>query len=150
MFDKPPRHTRGLREPFGRIMPSPSVDTDISELKNLFTLARPVGGAVSTNRRDIAKVETLMDQTGYLDLAQTDGPTGYYGERLKQAVEGFQKDNALRRDGRINPRGETIRALRSSFKANHPAQEAAFDNYMEALESQLKSKGANQYNRAND
>jgi len=81
---------------FGRMLPPARPEPEISNLKNLFKLAESVGGSSSNRRRDVAKVEALMDQTGYLDLRQTDGPTGYYGERLRQAVEGFQKDHGLR------------------------------------------------------
>jgi peptidoglycan hydrolase-like protein with peptidoglycan-binding domain len=66
----------------------------------------------------VAKVETLITQIGNLDLRQTDCVTGYYGERLKQATEGFQKDNNLKTNGLIGPRGGTMHTMTRSLKAN--------------------------------
>lgn len=64
------------------------------------------------NRRgDVAKVEGLMGAAGPLDLWQTDGPTGYYGARLEDAVKRFQKSKGLKVDGHLNPGGETIGSL---------------------------------------
>ncbi len=100
-------------------------DREIINLKNPFRLSSPVGISSSNLRRDVAKVETLMSQTGYLDLDKTDGPTGYYGERLKQSVQNFQKDKGLKKDGLINPRGETMQTLKKQ----------------KSLEQQLRDKG---------
>ncbi|MBT4891093.1 MAG: peptidoglycan-binding protein [Rhodospirillales bacterium] len=90
---------------------SKNTDKEIHGLKNLLQITNPVGNTSSNNRRDVAKVETLLGKAGYLDLDKTDGPTGYYGERLKQSVQRFQKANGLKKDGLINPRGETMRIL---------------------------------------
>lgn len=106
----------GRRDPFGRLPMPRQWGPEIENIADPFSLESAVGANSTNNRRDVAKVETLMAQVGRLDLRQTDGATGYFGERLKQAVEGFQKDNGLKKDGLINPRGETMRALQEHQK----------------------------------
>lgn len=108
------------RDPFGRLPMPRQPDPEIENIRNPYKLSSSVGVAAPNNRRDVAKVEALMTETGNLDLHQTDGVTGYYGERLKQAIEGFQKDNGLKKDGLINPRGETMRMLSQSLEGNAP------------------------------
>lgn len=102
---------RSKRDPFGRMMPPAKPEPEISNLMDLLNLSESVGATAPNHRRDVAKVESLMDQAGYLDLQQTDGPTGFYGECLKQAVKNFQKDNGLKKDGTVNPNGETVKAI---------------------------------------
>ncbi|NQU58988.1 MAG: peptidoglycan-binding protein [Rhodospirillales bacterium] len=48
-----------------------------------------------------------------MDQGKTDGPTGYFGSRLEDAVNGYQKDGGLKVDGHLNPKGETIGALKN-------------------------------------
>ena len=74
-------------------------------------IKEPVGPDSPNRRPDVAKVETFLDRTGHLDLAITEGPTGYYGSRVDQGIRGFQKNNALKVDGLINPDGETLQRL---------------------------------------
>ncbi|WP_316978370.1 peptidoglycan-binding domain-containing protein [Shumkonia mesophila] len=101
-------------DPFGRLRtPDWKVglfrpDDDVG-----ITLFGPVGsGAADANRpEDVAKVERLLGAVGHLDLGETDGPTGYYGARLKKGIERFQAENNLVVDGVLNPGGGTIRAL---------------------------------------
>ena len=42
-------------------------------------IKEPVGPDAPNRRPDVAKVETFLDRAGHLDLARTEGPTGYYG-----------------------------------------------------------------------
>jgi len=73
---------------------------------------------------------------GVYDLGPTDGPTGYFGSRLNEALMGFQKDHGLRVDGAVTSDGETIRALGQTLQdmgrrgdtvlAHLTRQEAAF------------------------
>lgn len=76
-----------------------------------FDLRKSVGMNEENKRDDVAKVESLLGKTRRLNLTETDGPTGYFGERLKQAVQRFQKDNKLKTDGVLHPGGPTIRKL---------------------------------------
>lgn len=74
--------------------------------------ARAAVGPEAPNRRpDVAKVETFLGHTGHLDLGKTEGPTGYYGSRVDAGIRGFQRDNALRIDGLINPNGPTLQRI---------------------------------------
>lgn len=104
-------HQQNTRDPFGRLPEIRKPDPEIDNISKLFRLSDSVGDTSPNNRRDVAKVETIMGQAGYLNLKQTDGPTGYYGQRLKQAIMNFQKDNGLKKDGLINQRGETMHKL---------------------------------------
>lgn len=81
-------------------------ETKINE-EDLFKLSAPVGRGQENNPLDVAKVESLMGATGHLDIEKTDGPTGYFGERLEGAVKEFQKEKSLKVDGLIKPEGET-------------------------------------------
>jgi peptidoglycan hydrolase-like protein with peptidoglycan-binding domain len=63
------------------------------------------------------KVERLLEGVGLLDTRPTEGPTGYYGTRLEEAIKGFQKQNGLSVDGWLAPGGETIRALKRAVPA---------------------------------
>jgi|GEM_PF-2696644 len=74
----------------------------------------PIGKSAPNRSQDIKLVETLLGKSGHLDLKQTDGPTGYFGTRLKDAIKGFQKDKGLKVDGVILPKGETFGALKES------------------------------------
>ena len=93
---------RALRDPFGRIVAEPLYGALREAWKagaGLFDLfgeepvkiKEPVGPDAPNRRPDVAKVETFLDRTGHLDLARTEGPTGYYGSRVDQGIRGFQK-----------------------------------------------------------
>lgn len=78
---------------------------------NLFSPTAPVGMRGSNDRADVAKVETGLGRLGYMDLARTDGPTGYFGSRHDQAIKRFQKDTGLKTDGHLSPGGPTLRKM---------------------------------------
>jgi hypothetical protein len=118
---------RKPRDPLGRIPPEPEFDAFRSAWKagaGLFDLfgdeplkiKSPVGPEAPNLRPDVAKIETFLGRTGHLDLAKTEGPIGYYGSRIDQGIRGFQKDNALKIDGLINPDGPTLGTLRSLLR----------------------------------
>lgn len=77
----------------------------------MISLTRSVGRAGRNHKGDVRKVESLLGRLGHLDLSKTDGPTGYFGVRLEDAVKSYQKDKGLKADGSINPGGETIAQL---------------------------------------
>ena len=95
-------------DPFGRVLAEPKPDPEISNLRNLFRISQSVGMEGRNKRRDVAKVESLLGRLGELNLAETDGVTGFAGARLDEAVRRFQKRHRLKVDGQINPGGETI------------------------------------------
>lgn len=119
-------NARQSRDPLGRIFAEPAFDAFRSAWKagaKLFDLfgdepvkiKEPVGPDKPNRRADVAKIETFLDRTAHLDLAKTEGPTGYYGSRVDQGIRNFQKDNALRVDGLINPDGPTLGRIRASL-----------------------------------
>jgi hypothetical protein len=80
---------RKPRDPFGRLPPEPEFDAFRTAWKagaSLFDLFgdeavkinKPVGPEAPNRRPDVAKVETFLGRTGHLDLATTDGPSGYW------------------------------------------------------------------------
>ena len=119
-----------LSDPFGRV-PSGRKKKPEPELSNLgdpFKLAKPVGLDGANDRKDVAKVETLLGKSGHLDTRKTDGPTGYFGGRVENAIKGFQKDRGLKVDGKLNPGGQTISALDKLFgKQGRVIKRPAFD-----------------------
>ena len=96
-------------DPFGRL-PEQS-DEEQLNLSNPFALSGAVKASGKNNRADVGKIEALLKLAGVFDLDATDGPTGYYGIRLKEAITGFQKGHGLKVDGAVNPGGETLKAL---------------------------------------
>ena len=77
-------------DPFGRGLAKPKSDPGISNLGNLFRISNSIGIEGRNNRRDVAKVETLLGRLGALNLHETDGDTGYAGARLDEAIRRFQ------------------------------------------------------------
>ncbi len=105
-------------DPFGRLLePSGEARLDISDP---FALSGPVGRRGGNAREDVGRIECLLKLAGVHDLAPTDGPTGYFGTRLEEAVKAFQKDHGLRTDGEINPGGETLKALARTLQSMTP------------------------------
>ena len=102
---------RDLPDPFGRLTAEPKPEPEISNFRNPFRIRDSVGMEGMNSRRDVAKVESLLGRAGALDLAETDGVTGFFGARADEAVKKFQKDHGLRVDGLINPNGPTLRTL---------------------------------------
>lgn len=101
------------------------VIADRSALDEVLSLGTHVGRTSENDRRDVALVEILLGANGYLDPSDTQGPTGYYGQRLDQAVRRFQKDNNLQVDGEVGPTGETLHALKEGMSAAVGQQPAA-------------------------
>jgi len=113
------KRTDDERDPFGRIRPEAKPETELSNLGDASKLNRPVGEQGKNDRRDVAKVETMLGRSGALDLKKTDGPTGYWGERTREATRAFQKQNGLKVDGDIGPKTEGAFA---SALADHGAE----------------------------
>lgn len=107
-----PMNERKRVDGFGRIQVDVDApDIQITDIKNPITLTSSVGNSGQNTRRDVAKVETVLDQVGALDLKQTDGPTGYWGTRTADATKKVQADHGLKADAEINPIGPTIKTL---------------------------------------
>ena len=76
--------------------------------------ATPAGG-FDTRRDDAIRLEAILANSGDLDLAATDGPTGYWGTGLDTALRGYQKRNGLKVDGWLRPGGPTIAHMREAL-----------------------------------
>jgi len=109
---------RELPDPFGRLPAPTRSDPEIMNLGDPFAIGDSVGMAGRNRRRDVARIESLLGRAGALDLAHTDGVTGYAGLRLDDAIRRFQRRHRLKVDGQINPGGETITTLRAVLAAD--------------------------------
>lgn len=99
------------RNPFGRIADSDGSQEKLRAIRDLANIAKPVGIDLDNEPEDVARVEMLLDQTGDMDLKPSEGPTGYVGQRLIDAIVAFQKRNKLPPSGFIHPGDATHRAL---------------------------------------
>lgn len=107
-----PMRARKQYDGFGRVdLDEDALDTDIADITNPTNLSSSVGESGQNNRRDVAKVETMLGEAGALDLKQTDGPTGYWGTRTADATKKVQAENGLAIDAEIKPNGPTIQKL---------------------------------------
>jgi peptidoglycan hydrolase-like protein with peptidoglycan-binding domain len=103
--------SRRRPDPFGRLLADPGPDLDILDFNTPFRIRDSVGMEGLNGRRDVAKVESLLGRAGTLDLAKTDGITGFFGARTDEAVKKFQKDRGLKGDDLITPNGPTLKTL---------------------------------------
>lgn len=79
-----------------------------------FSLSDSLGDDRPNRRNDAIKVETILGNTGYIDLSKTDGPLGYWGDRQDKAVRKWQDDNGLEVDGVLKPGGPTISSMKKA------------------------------------
>ncbi|MBC8267612.1 MAG: peptidoglycan-binding protein [Rhodospirillaceae bacterium] len=102
-------------DPLGRLLEPEQPGS--FDLVQPFVLGKAVGAGGNNARANVAKIETLLGLAGVMDLKQTDGPTGYAGQRLLDGIRAFQKQNGLNVDGRAAPDGPTIKALSQSLQS---------------------------------
>lgn len=107
-----------------------------------YQLDAPVGRRGDNGRIDVAKIETLLGRAGYLDLAPTDGPTGYYGTRVEDALKRFQKDGDLKADGLVNPGGPTLAALTRATAANENGSSSKAPSLLESGSERIETQGS--------
>ena len=98
-------------DPFGRLMENDDSQDRYKALENITTLSAAVGPTAENKPEDVAKAEIMLDMLGELNLAETEGPTGYYGERLRQAIAAYQGKNNLPQTGVISPNDSTLSAI---------------------------------------
>jgi len=104
-----------------------------------FALSDEVGRGRTNHRRDVIKVESLLNQAGLFDLERLDGPWGYANERLDAPIKEYQKRNGLKVDGFLRPDGETINRFRQDYGdtfANFPAPTPTMADAHHALRDQ--------------
>ncbi len=83
----------------------------------LFETRAGVGRDQVNGQIDMAKVESLLEQAGAIDLTGYKGPTGLFSYDKEDAIKDFQAGNNLTIDGKIMPNGQTMRALRAQLTA---------------------------------
>ncbi len=103
-------------DPFGRMIPDDGSQDRFRQMSDVTMLEASVGPTDDNRPDDVAKTEIMLDQAGFLDLRETEGPTGFYGERLRQAIIALQRQMGLTENGRIEPGGPTHNALQRSVK----------------------------------
>lgn len=92
-------------------MTAQSISMSDRDRRRLLALGAPVGIEGRNRREDVARLELLLGLAGAHDLDATDGPTGFFGQRLDQSIRRFQNRNGLKVDGVVRPRSETISRL---------------------------------------
>jgi hypothetical protein len=97
-------------------MYAPKVESPESEAADdWFDLVDTVGLGRMNNRRDVFKIESILADAGGLDVAATNGPTGFGYHTLDEGVRKYQKRNGLKVDGWLRPGGPTIAKMREQF-----------------------------------
>jgi hypothetical protein len=76
-----------------------------------FKLDGDVGLGRANKRADLVKVESLLANSGDLDLSDIGGPTGYGLYTVEDGVKKYQRRNGLDVDGWMRPGGPTISKL---------------------------------------
>ncbi len=104
-------------DPFGRLMENDASQDRFRNMDNLTALSAAIGPSADNQPDDVARIETLMDMLGELNLQETDGPTGYYGERLRQAIVAYQRKNQIPQTGVIAPNDATMQAISNAVAA---------------------------------
>ena len=84
---------------------------------SFFDLDSDVGLGFPTRRADNIKVQTILGNAGDLDLAKTDGPTGWGLYTLDDAIRSYQKRNDLKVDGWLRPGRPSTSASTASSSA---------------------------------
>jgi len=129
--DTPPAARPGLqpaaRDPFGRVRTSDGSQENLKSIADLANIKKPVGIDLDNNADDVARLEMLLDQTGDMDLKPSEGPTGYFGQRLLEAITRFQKRMGLPPTGMVRPGDQTHRALLAKTTEQIDTLDPAFE-----------------------
>lgn len=80
-----------------------------------FDLDEDVGKGRSHRRADALKLETILGNSGDMDLEYVGGPTGFGGDAFQQGLRSYQKRNGLKVDGWVRPGGPTITKMKEQF-----------------------------------
>lgn len=71
-----------------------------------------VGNSMDNNEEDVLAVKRNLHKAGYLDVFNEEPePHGFVTKKMDDGIRIFQKDNGLKVDGILHPRGETERGL---------------------------------------
>ncbi len=110
------------RDPFGRLTADDGSRSRLSALGDLANLKDTVGRDAANDPDDVARVEMLLEHAGVFDLKPSEGPTGFVGERLLDAIVTFQKRAGMAPSGIIRPGDATHLSLRAHAptRSNRP------------------------------
>ena len=134
-------HNNKQPDPFGRLMSDDGSQDKFRGMSDVFKITSPVGPTDENTPDDVARVEILMDHVGELDLKQTEGPTGFYGERLRQAIMAFQKRAGLPTTGRITPSGTTMVAVKRAMDVENSGADTQNNGMVQEATSLLAETG---------
>lgn len=92
----------------------------------MFILKGPVARNSPTHLEDSANIKMALTSLGYYDDTET-GLSPYGDRQLFQSIKSFQKDNALKVDGIINPDGPTQKSIKEKLAENKGSGNAFID-----------------------
>nr|BDD47279.1 hypothetical protein 3 [bacterium] len=117
----------GRRDPFGRIASSDGSQERLKAIADLSNIVSTIGEDGENAPEDVARVEMMLEATGDMDLRPSEGPTGYFGQRLLEAISQFQKRMGLTPTGFVRPGDSTHRALVAKSADRNGRPDASFD-----------------------
>lgn len=75
------------------------------------SIENPVGNGVQNNNKDVQAVQYLLSQMGLLPERYRVDPPGIYDRNTFNGIKNLQEQSNLKKDGLVNPDGETIGLL---------------------------------------
>lgn len=101
----------------------------------MFELFRTVGNNRENRAEDIFSIKETLNDFGFFDFdSNPSEPHGIFTRELDEGIKGFQKENDLRVDGILNPKGETETTLRQKLVAERPKPKRPKDVFIFAPE----------------
>jgi hypothetical protein len=80
-----------------------------------FQLDDDFGRGYPSRRSDGVKLQTILGNSGDIDMERVGGPTGWGTETQDRGIRSFQKRNGLKVDGWVRPGGPTIAKMNEQF-----------------------------------
>jgi hypothetical protein len=87
-------------------------------MKKIILLNPIQANNLNMTEEDVFKIKEVLNDVGYYKSPEY-GITPYPDQRMFDAIKNFQRDNNLKVDGVINPKGETLEHL-NRFSAKSP------------------------------
>lgn len=86
----------------------------------MLKIKKKVSADSITDLEDVYNLKAALNRRGYYEEPDY-GITPYADKELFEAIESFQEDNDLKRDGVVNPDGETLKALNELPEVRSPS-----------------------------
>lgn len=111
----------------------------------MFNLIETISRNNKTEIQDTANVKTALTALGYYNDTDT-GLSPIADEQLFQSVQLFQRDNKLKVDGILNPKGPTETKIKEKLAEDKKASNA-FEDFKKNFDkmNQAKTIGADKY-----